>query len=198
MNETLIVSSVGLWLMVSVNIVLTLALVRRFNKLAPPAGAGAGMGGLTKGAVAPDFNATTLSGEPISLASYAGRAVAFLFISPSCGPCRDGLPRYLAWYRQALSLDIEMVLVSSAGAQDTQPLVDEFSIDMPVLLAPRDASSFFGDYKISGTPQYTLLSAKGVVLSSDYPGYDWHTWSGVSEVISTPPSHAAGMFASHA
>jgi peroxiredoxin len=190
MNETLIVSSVGLWLVVSLNLVLTLALVRRINKQALPAGngAGAGLSGLSKGTAAPDFAATTLSGEPVSLASYAGRTVAFLFISPGCSPCRDGLPRYLSWHRQALPLGIDMVLVSAADAQETQPLVDEFSIDMPILLAPRGTSTFLADYKVPGTPHYTLLNSQGVVISSDYPGYDWHSWSGAVQATSTPPA----------
>ena len=93
MNETVLIGSVALlWVLVLFNLVLTLGLVRRANANAGPQPMEEE--GLEAGERAPDFTAETLDGEAVTLATYAGRDVAFLFMSPFCGPCREKLPRH--------------------------------------------------------------------------------------------------------
>src|SRR5437899_6166907 len=89
METALIVSSGFLWLVVISNVLLTLALVRRLNQMGTPQ---TPEGGLEAGEAAPDFMAQTLGGATVTLADYAGRSVALVFLSTTCQPCRDRLP----------------------------------------------------------------------------------------------------------
>ncbi len=76
METILIISSVLLWVMILLNLLLTLGLSRRLNARLPR------MDFLKIGQPAPSFTAQTLQGETVTLSSYARRAVAFVFTSP--------------------------------------------------------------------------------------------------------------------
>ena len=58
------------------------------------------------------------------LATYAGRSVAFLFIS-CCEPCRRAIPGYEALREPATRAGVELVLVSASEADATRVFVDE-------------------------------------------------------------------------
>ncbi len=174
MNEVLVVSSVLLWLLVGGNLLLTLALVRRLNGLppqpAPPES------GLKPGQVAPDFQAETLAGVEVTRATYTGRSVAFLFVSPTCAPCREALPGYELLRPAAERAGVLLVLVSNADVAATQHFVDELHIRLPILVAPQSTNPFLRDYQIEGTPAYCLIDAQGNVESSGYPSLEWGSW----------------------
>ena len=121
------------------------------------------------GEPAPDFTAETLEGEAVSLASYAGRDVVFLFMSPFCGPCREKLPGIEALAPSAYEAGTELVYVSNASVEETQAHVEEHPIALPVVVASPGGSSFYEDYKISGTPQFCVVDAQGRVQASGYP-----------------------------
>lgn len=173
MEHMLVVSSVLGWIVLLFNMMLTLALVRAVSRstnsdqLKP----------LRKGQVAPDFSATTLQGEPVTLASYRERAVGFVFIGPHCGPCREAIPRYEALGPQARRAGVELVLVSTASAAETQPFVEELNISLPVLIAPFESNTFMRSYGLDSTPSYCLINARGRVQSigsTNAVGSDWH------------------------
>jgi peroxiredoxin len=161
MEQLLILSSTLLWVVVLFNLLLTFALVRRANTGTST--------GLRVGQQAPDFTAQTLGGETMNLASYAGREVAFIFISPHCKPCREGIPVYESFRPQAQQAGVELVLVSTGEIAETRTFVDELKIQMFVLVAPLGSNSFIKDYKASGTPSYCLINSKGKVESTGYP-----------------------------
>lgn len=179
MSDLLVASVILLWILVLLNLVLTLAIIRRLN-VSPR-----GEDGLKTGTVAPNFTATTVEGAPVSLSTYAGRTVAFLFISPTCGPCREALPRYAALYSKAQRSGVVLVLVSDADGTQTQALVDEFQIEMPVLVAPRESNSLIKDYKIEGTPAYCVVDPDGRVRSSGYPSFEWGDWKKLADAWAT-------------
>ncbi len=50
------------------------------------------------GAVAPDFTAVTLEGEPVSLSDYEGRVVLVNIWATWCAPCREEMPSMQSMY----------------------------------------------------------------------------------------------------
>jgi peroxiredoxin len=161
----LVISSVLLWLLVVLNLLLTLALIRRVNAGARTPGAP----GLKAGTMAPDFTAQTLSGETVTRSTYSGRKVAFLFVSPSCQPCHEMLPTFEVLGPKAARAGVDFVLVSNVEREATSAFVEQFNISLPVLVAPLTTNSFTRDYHSTTTPSYCLLDEQGKVQSAGYP-----------------------------
>jgi signal peptidase I len=139
------------------------------------------------GLPAPYFTAETLEGERVTPATYAGRAVAFIFASPGL-LLSEALPEYEAVYPRAARSGVDLVLVSIAGAPETRAFVDERGTDLPVIVAPRDTNPFFQDYSFEAWPMYCLIDAQGVIRSAGYPGLQWGDWKALAESWSrTPP-----------
>jgi AhpC/TSA family len=196
------INLIALWSMVLVNLLLTLRAVRwlrageelraRLTQLetAPL---------LPVGEPAPDFHARTLSGEPVRLADYADRAVAFVFVSPQCGGCRRELPALarlgpLARRRAG----VELVLVSDRGAAETHEWLDTIrhedgvDVGLGVLVAPPAFSDLLAVYNPRGlVPYFCLVDERGVVQARDPLGMgEWprlrRTWEAVTPVRPTP------------
>ncbi len=188
MEPFFILSSILLWVVVILNIILTLALVRKVNSLSSAGRtfASQSLTALDKGTPAPDFTAQNLNGDTVTLATFRGRSVAFLFVSPGCAPCRESLPLYEKLYPYAMSNGTQLVLVSSGNSQAARDLVDEFSLQMPVLIAPQPENPFFKDYKVSGTPTYCLIGADGMVQSAGYPSFKGGEWQVLAQSWEAP------------
>jgi len=172
MEPILVVSSILLWVALLFNLLLTLALVRRVNRL-PGMLDLDNIPTLEVGTPAPDFAAETLNGQRVTLATYARQAVAFVFTSPNCPGCVERIPELEALGPQARRHGVELVLVNAAGEAETQALVEEHQIKLPVLVAPRDSSPFAQDYKAIVTPFYCLVDEEGKVQSTGLFGVEW-------------------------
>lgn len=173
MEVALIVSSVLLWIVLLFNLLLTLALVRRTNANTKQ---NISTSGLKTGQQAPGFTAQTLEGETVALATYAGRKVAFLFVSTHCKPCRDLLPTIENLRPGATNAGVELVLVMSDEMEQTRSFVAEQHIQTPVLVAPRDSNTFHTDYQVKGTPSFCLVDEQGKVQAAGYPSMEWGSW----------------------
>lgn len=159
MTDPIIVTSVViLWVLVLINLVLTLAIVRRLNR-----GSQRRVETLRWGQNAPDFTATTLNGNTVSLASYAGHDALFIFVSPTCGPCQEALPLYESLAPVAARTGVETVLVSTSTRDETLTMAQRAHLNMPILVAPAGENPFMQDYKVMGTPYYCLVDANGKV-----------------------------------
>lgn len=165
MDQILVVSSVLLWVVVLFNLLMTLAVVRRLN-----AGSQKEVRkvGLEEGQLAPAFTAETLSGETVTLSTYARRTVAFIFISPHCQPCIAQLPRIDVAALNAAEIGVEVVLVSDAGVVETRALAAEHNIKAPILVAPRKSNPFLNDYKATSVPSYCVVDVRGEVQSAGH------------------------------
>lgn len=184
MTEALLVSSVLLWVVVAFNLLLTLALVRRLNATSRQDSRGVGEAhpaGLKPGQQAPDFTAQTLQGEPVTLDTYAGQGVAFIFFSTNCNPCKEALPRLEALRPGAQRAGVELVVVSTQEASKTQAFVDEMHVRLPVLVAPHPANPFMKDYNLNATPSYSLVDAAGIVQSAGHLSFQSGEWKALSE-----------------
>ena len=178
METVLIVSSVLLWVVVLLNVLLTLALVRRVNASGSLNTAGVPENGPAIDEQAPAFSAQTLEGEPVTLESYTGRgrATMLLFISAGCPPCRELLGTLGDLLPGARQSGTDLILVSSDGRASVEALLAEFHLDMPALLAPKDSNTFFTDYKITGTPSYCVIDDDGTVQSAGHPVPSFGAW----------------------
>lgn len=166
MEAGLIVSSLLLWTIVIFNLFLTLALVRRLNNVKPHDKLDPG---LSTGEIAPDFTVQALSGETVTRSMYAGRKVAFVFISTHCTPCHDLVLQLESLISQAHEANAEVVLVSSDKQEETRAFIEQKKIHLPVLVAPRETNTFFVDYRSPGTPAYCFVNADGRVDSAGIP-----------------------------
>lgn len=175
METTLVVSSFLLWLVVLLNLFLTFGLVRRLNAdrrtMTPPQ-----QTGLKAGELAPAFSAHTVHGETVTLFTYAGRKVAFVFILADCTPCHQILPDLQRLEPKAAQAGVELVLVSGGEIEETRKLVEEEHIGLPVLIAPRSTVSFFEDYKVAGVPAYCLVNEQGSIQLSGHPYQEFEDW----------------------
>lgn len=118
--------------------------------------------GLPAGQDAPHFTAQTLNGETVTLTSYSGRAVVFLFFAPSYH-CRQALSTCAILAPKVEAGGVSIVCVSSTGLEPTRPFVKELHLSLPVLVAPRARNPFLLDYNIAGTPAYCFINEQGKV-----------------------------------
>lgn len=174
MEMALVVSSILLWVVVLCNLVLTLALVRRLN--VTPRHKSLSLEMPEAGQPAPDFRAQTVSGETVTLSTFAGRKTAFIFISTNCAPCRQLLSRLELFKPRAAQTGVELVLVSADEMEETQVFVERLHVRLPVLVAPRNTNPLFDDYKATLTPSYCLVNEQGVVRSAGLLNAEGGEW----------------------
>ena len=171
-----VANSVLLWIVVLLNLLLTIALIRRFNDMSTNLSAFADMDvGLEKGSSAPDFQAQTLAGETVTLADYAQKAVSFIFVSPHCSPCLEKIPKLNALAAKAKQAGVEMLLVNTDGDKaETEAFVKKHNVTLPVLIAPNESNSFASDYKALATPSYCSLNQDSHVAAAGMfqPGWE--------------------------
>ncbi|MFN8491309.1 MAG: TlpA disulfide reductase family protein [Caldilineaceae bacterium] len=182
-----------LGILVLLNLLLTIGTIRRLNQLTQPghAPSSAEIGeeaGLAIGSPAPDFQAETLTGEIVTLANYARRAVSFIFVSPDCDACVEKLPSLKTLLPKARQAGVEMVLVNTGGDKAaTATFIQQHHVTLPVLIAPFEENAFAHDYKVPGTPFFCLVNAENKVETVGMFGAEWeqltHTWGHRTEVL---------------
>ncbi len=190
MESVLAVSSILLWLVTIVNLLLVLVVVKRVSGKA--SAQDAKEEGLAIGQQAPSFSAETVGGERVTLADYTGRGqgAAFIFVGTACPPCRKALPDYLDVWPRALEAGIQLVLVSIDDSARTKSFVEELSLSLPVLVAPRETNPFMVDYQIPGTPSFCLVDSQGKVAGSGYPSVTSAAWAEFVSSLAPMPSNS--------
>lgn len=175
MTGLAVTNSVLLWVVVLLNLLLSVGLIRRLKKMSEMmSGFGDMDVGLEAGEKAPDFKAETISGESISLADFARKAVSLVFVSPECSPCVDKLPTLNALRPRAEQAGVELLLVSTGGTKEKlAELAEKYNLTLPILVAPMESNSFAEDYKAFATPSYCTLSPDGNVKEAGTFGVKW-------------------------
>lgn len=181
MEQWLIINSMAVWLALLGNFLLTFALIRKVNGISRP-GRNVGQPMHSKeflkvSEIAPDFEAETLSGERVTLADYAQRKVAFLFMSPGCRPCREAAPTLEELQPKAAQAGVTLCLVITAERDQAQAFVTELAISLPVLVTS-PGGQFQTDYKVGGTPFYCLVDEQGHVEATGFFDNAWQTLTG--------------------
>ncbi len=175
MDIVVVINLAALWIFVSLNFLLTIALIRRSNNhhaSRPPNIDD--IPKLTPGESAPVFKARTLEGEFLSREDCLGKSVIFVFISPTCRPCIDELPRLKTLGSELAQEGVEMILVNTSGNHaETMKFIEKHNISLPILITSHDGD-FMKDYKVAGTPFYCMIDASGHVKDSGFlvPGWE--------------------------
>jgi methylamine dehydrogenase accessory protein MauD len=111
-----------LWVVVAIQVVLTLALARLVGQLSrrmPPAGARILDPGPEIGQTLEGWDGTDLFGSPVSLRFPRDRGLLLLYLSPHCSVCAWLLPAAKRFFKE-IDPAAEGVWVMTPGSRDTQ------------------------------------------------------------------------------
>jgi thiol-disulfide isomerase/thioredoxin/uncharacterized membrane protein YphA (DoxX/SURF4 family) len=120
-------------------------------------------GGLPVGAPAPKFELPDLSGEKVRLEHLLkrGKAMLFLFVSPTCAPCEALLPEIAAW-KTEFSGKLDLIFISLGSAKDNEEKFAAIA-DKTILLQQKMETAAL--FEAKWTPSAVLVNSDGVIAS---------------------------------
>ncbi|MFM9905440.1 MAG: MauE/DoxX family redox-associated membrane protein [Pyrinomonadaceae bacterium] len=119
--------------------------------------------GLPIGALVPDFELPDLDGNVISLAAIRKEniPVLFIFVSPTCTPCRALVPEFERWQNE-LNGKVKVVFVSNREAEDNRKKFAGQSTKLILLQKDREVAELF---RAKWTPMAVLMDTAGRIAS---------------------------------
>ncbi|MBI2942278.1 MAG: TlpA family protein disulfide reductase [Chloroflexi bacterium] len=113
--------------------------------------------------IAPGFALTTFDGQPLSLASLAGRPVVVNFWASWCVPCREEAPALERVWQESRDRGVVFVGID---IQDTEPaaraFLREFRPSYPNAPDPRGEVAI--DYGVVGIPETFFINREGRII----------------------------------
>lgn len=124
--------------------------------------------GLPIGAIVPNFELPDLNGETVSVESLRSERlpVLFLFVSPTCNPCKALLPEFDLWQKE-LAGKINFVFISNGDASENREKFDGDAAKVMLLQKDREITNLL---KAKWTPTALLMDADGRVASHPAAG----------------------------
>lgn len=130
------------------------------------------------GKPAPDFTLNDLQGQPVSLASYRGKAVMINFWATWCGPCKIETPWLVQLRDKYAPQGFEVLGVSSQGDDVTpkdkiawdkdkaeiEKFAQQDKLPYPVLLGGDGIAKPYGG--VEALPTSFFVNRKGVVVAA--------------------------------
>lgn len=130
------------------------------------------------GKPAPDFTLKDLKGQPVSLASYRGKAVMINFWATWCGPCKIETPWLVQLRDKYAPRGFEVLGVSSQGDEatpkektvwdkdkaDIEKFAQQQKVPYPVLLGGDAIAKPYGG--VEALPTSFFVNRKGVVVAA--------------------------------
>lgn len=124
---------------------------------------------LVEGAAFPVFEATTLGGNPISLADYKGKVVLVDFWATWCGPCVAELPNLLSTYEAYHAKGFEIVGISLDRQKEAlEGFVADKKIAWPQIF--EQGAELAKKYGVRAIPTTYLLDREGNIVASGLRG----------------------------
>jgi peroxiredoxin len=130
--------------------------------------------GSRRGQPAPPFEAQNIGGETVTLDSFKGTDVAFIFLSPSCKPCVEKIPALNDYYRRGAANGMEMVIVNVDHHIAPKAFAQQHGVQLPILWAPQISNPFAHDYDAYSVPSFCLVDANQKIRAAGR--LDSHYW----------------------
>lgn len=119
--------------------------------------------GLPVGAAAPDARLATSDGDHVTLGDLIANhpAVALVFVSAGCAPCRELLPKLVGWQRE-WSARLRLIVIVPGSREMNAKLVADYP-NLGLLLA--DDMPVAAEYRAQWTPAAVVVSNQGRIAS---------------------------------
>jgi len=128
---------------------------------------------LAPGAVFPDFNVKSLTGQPLSVAALKGKVVLVDFWATWCGPCRAELPNVIAIYSKFHGKGFEVIGVSLDSDRDKLDafLKKQNGMTWPQFFDGQGWSNALAvKYGVESIPFTVLIGPGGKIIGTDLRG----------------------------
>ena len=127
------------------------------------------MESLTVGQEAPDFEATTLDGDRISLSDLRGKVVLLEFWASWCGPCRPEVPYLKEVHAAYGGEDFQLIGISlDRSTEELRQFIEEHGMTWPQVQEEARWESELADlYNVSGIPRAYLIDREGRIAAKD-------------------------------
>ena len=125
---------------------------------------------------APDYNAISLDGTPVSISDYQGKVILVNLWATWCEPCREEMPALGELHSMFPRSDFEIIGVSIDDPGFEQVIVQtmaEDNLTYPVWLDPENRFQFA--FRTIGVPESFLIDADGQII---------HQWRGAFDPVS--------------
>lgn len=169
MQDFLVLNLILIWGIILINFLLTIALVRRINKLSSLTGQPIDM--LSVGSHAPDFEIMALDGNIITLTAFKNKRIV-VFVKPNCDACREQMPKLNSLYDVAPNSNVDLIVISLSNIEETRSYASENGFDVPIY-SPIEIDKLIKAYKVVGTPQYYLIDGLGRIEEANFFGREW-------------------------
>jgi peroxiredoxin len=116
------------------------------------------------GTPAPPFAAWTLDQKLVSHADYRDHEALFIFLSTTCQHCRNAVPEIERVGEQLQRRGGKVALVFGETAEVARAYYEHLGMTLPVLIAPREITSFTHNYnRRGGVPAFVAINSSGIV-----------------------------------
>jgi peroxiredoxin len=123
--------------------------------------------------LAPEFSASTLDGQTVSLKDFRGhKKVVLSFWASWCGPCRLEMPGLIEFYKHNHNDSSDFELLAISIDEDPKNAADFASaqkLNFPVLLDPKQKIA--QSYQVNGIPTMLVVDKDGKITYG-HIGYD--------------------------
>jgi len=144
-----------------------------------------------RGDIAYAFILNDLSGKPVSLADYRGKAVLLAFWASWCVYCRSEFPLLIQLNKDYNEKGLEVLIISEDTLKDEYALksfLKEHPSDLKILL---DIDALIADkFQSFGVPEFLLINRSGVIMRRLSGPVNWASDKAkgyIGEILAGPP-----------